>query len=78
MRFFQEIQSLKEELEDLRAAREAEAQNHSVETQQMLNRVTTVQQERDLLEEALKDQVQEMEQQRAEQEARMEKLQTEV
>lgn len=59
-------------------AREAEVQNHSVETEELLNRVTSVQQERDLLQEVLESQVQEREHKRAEQEAEMEKLQTEV
>lgn len=78
LRFSPQIQSLNKQLEGLRAEREAEAQNHSVETEELLNRVVSVNQERDLLQGALEGLMQEREQQRAELEARMEELRTEV
>lgn len=78
LRFSQQIQSLNEQLKGLRAESEAQAQNHSVETEELLNRVTSVNQERDLLQEALEGLMQDREQEQAELEARMEKLQTEV
>lgn len=77
-RFSQQIQSLNEQLEGLKAQRAAEALNHSVETEELLNRVMSATQERDLLQEALEGLTQEREQQRAELEAGMEKLRAEV
>lgn len=78
LRFSHQIQSLNEQLKGLRVERETQAQNHSVETEELLNRVTSVNQERDLLQEALEGLMQDREQQQAELEARVEKLQTEV
>lgn len=78
LRFSQQIQSLKEQLEGLRAERDADAENHSVETEELLKRVTTAQQERNLLQEALEGQAQEREQQLAELDGGMEKLRMEV
>lgn len=62
----------------MRTESETENQNHSVETEELLNRVTSVNHERDLLQEALEGLMQEREQQQAELEAGMEKLRTEV
>lgn len=78
LRFSLQIQSLNEQLKGLRTEREAQAQNHSVETEELLNRVTSVNQERDLLQEALEGLMQDREQQRADLETGMETLQTEV
>lgn len=62
----------------MRAEREAEAQSRSVETEELQDRVTSVSQERDLLQGALEGLMQEREQQRAELEDGMEKLRAEV
>lgn len=62
----------------MRAEREAEAQSRSVEAEELLDRVTSVSQERDLLQGALEGLMQEREQQRAELEDGMEKLRAEV
>lgn len=78
LKFSQQIQSLSEQLEGLKAERDAEARNHSVEAEELQNKVTSVNQERELLQEALEGLMQEREQQRAELEAGMEKLQMEV
>lgn len=78
LKFSQQIQSLNKQLEGLKAERDAEARNHSVEAEELLNKVTSVNQERELLQEALEGLMQEREQQRAELEAGMEKMQTEV
>lgn len=73
-----QIQSLSRELEGMRTERKAEAQSHSEETEELQNRVTSVSQERDLLQEVLQGLKEEKEQLRAELEDRMEKLQTQV
>lgn len=62
----------------MRAEREAEAQSRSAEAEELLDRVTSVSQERDLLQGALEGLMQEREQQRAELEDGMEKLRAEV